>query len=82
MTFWRFFKRGYSSTVGITVNLGNFNMLKISQTAPNYQNALGLLIDSCKELGIDAITKEKTSCRDEIEKYIHEVFGLVISDEI
>ena len=82
MSFWRFFKRGYSSTISITVNLGNFNMVKISQTAPNYQNALGLLIDSCKELCIDVKTKSPTPARIEIENYIHEVFGLVISDEV
>lgn len=82
MKFWRFFKRGYSSTISVTINLGDFSMLKISQTAPRYENTLNLLIESLRDIGIDKLTGNEGEVREKVKKYAHEVFGVMIDEKV
>jgi hypothetical protein len=74
--FWRFFKWGYSSSISVTISLGNYNMLRVSQTAPNFNIAKQLLIESIEQ------NLNRGIYDSVIQSFMAEMFGVaLIQDE-
>lgn len=69
-SFFRRFKNRYSASISVTISLGDYNMVKVSQYAPNYQSAKDLLITNLQTLGIEGDSYSLI-----IKQFVYRLFG-------
>jgi hypothetical protein len=66
--FFHRFKNRYSVSISVTISLGEYNMLKVSQYAPTFEMAKNLLITNLK-------TFRHGDYGIKIDSFINNLFG-------
>ena len=60
-----------------TISVGNYEMIRVRQTAPAFEEARDLLIAELKTLGVG-----NRSTREKVEAYIERIFGRYANEKV